>query len=71
VTDIKAQPWYHHLGAAERAEVERMAAEIERLRAILRDLQPDIKRLELCEASAEDNNTPRLQMLRRALEPKP
>jgi len=51
--------------------IDDLIADNARLRAILRDLRPDIERLEFCEASAEDGNTPRLQMLRRALEPKP
>jgi uncharacterized coiled-coil DUF342 family protein len=32
VTDLVEQPWYHHLGQSERAEVERLVSEIERLR---------------------------------------
>jgi hypothetical protein len=33
VTDQKDPPWYDYLGAAERAEVRRLVAEIERLTA--------------------------------------
>jgi hypothetical protein len=61
MTDIKEQPWYHHLGPNERAEVERMAAEIERLREALQEIADDGRNCaDHCRRQA-----------RRALEPKP
>lgn len=52
MTDQKDPPWYDYLGAAERAEVRRLVAEIERLteeqRAVLKhveELRAEIERL--------------------------
>jgi predicted RNase H-like nuclease (RuvC/YqgF family) len=38
VTDQKDPPWYDYLGAAERAEVRRLVAEVERLQGHMRAL---------------------------------
>ena len=38
MTDQKDPPWYDYLGAAERAEVRRLVAEVERLQGHMRAL---------------------------------